>query len=85
MSQQCAGCDPECQWDPGVHHKERGWQVKGGDPLSLLCPAEDTSGVPCPVLGSPVQERQGSVGESPVGDHKDDKGSGASPLRGKAE
>jgi len=33
-----------------------------------------------PVLGSLVQKRQSSPGESPVEGHKDDKGPGASPL-----
>ena len=38
----------------------------------------------CTVLGSPVQERQGPPGKSPAEGHEDDKGSGTSPLQGKA-
>ena len=74
----------EAQWDPGVH-EECGQQVKGGSPSPLLCPGEAPSGVLCPVLGSPVQERWGATGESPVEGYEDDKGTGASVLQGKAE
>ena len=38
-----------------------------------------SSGVLCPVLGSPVQKRQGSLGKSPAEGHKDGEGPGASP------
>jgi len=54
--------------------------VRGGDPLPLRCPSEDTSGILCPVLGSPVQEKQGTSGKSPVEGHRDDDGPEASPL-----
>jgi len=47
----------ESQWDPGVHQEECGQQDEGGSPSPLHCPGEASSGVLCPVLGSPVQER----------------------------
>ncbi|NXG70607.1 GBRA5 protein, partial [Baryphthengus martii] len=40
-------------------------QVKRGSSLPLLCPGETTSGVLCPVLGSPVQQEQENTTESP--------------------
>jgi len=41
----------------GMHQEECGQQVTGGSPFPLHCPSEASSGVLCPVLGSPVQER----------------------------
>ena len=51
-------CVQEGQWDPGVHQKVCGQQVKGGDSPPLLCQGEATFRIVCPVLGSPGQKRQ---------------------------
>ncbi|GAB0178098.1 mitochondrial enolase superfamily member 1 [Grus japonensis] len=59
-------CGQEGQWYPGVHSEECGQQVGGGYSPPLLCPGEATTGILCPVLGSPVQERQGTTGDSAV-------------------
>ena len=50
------GCQ-KGQWDPGVHQEECVQQVEGDSPSPLLYPSEASSGVLCPVLGSPLQER----------------------------
>ena len=70
MSQQCARMAKKANGILG-YIKQCGQQPKGGDPPSLLCPAEAISGVLCPVLGSPVHERQGTSTESPVEGYKD--------------
>ena len=67
----CPGCQ-EGQWDPGVHLEGCGQQVEGSSPPPLLCPSEVPSGVLCPVLGSPIQERWGATGESPAEGYRDD-------------
>ncbi|GAB0190296.1 mitochondrial enolase superfamily member 1 [Grus japonensis] len=73
MSQQCALVAKKANGIyPGAHEEERGQQVEGGYPPPLLCPGEATSGILCPVLGSPVPDRQGTTGDSPEEGYKDD-------------
>ena len=78
-------CCQEGQWCPGVYEEEGGQWVKGEPPPPLLCPSEVPPGVLHPVLGSPVQERLGTAGESPAESYKDDEGTGASLVGEKAE
>ncbi|PKU34528.1 hypothetical protein llap_15168 [Limosa lapponica baueri] len=59
-------CCQEGQRSPVVYEKERGQQVEGGHLPPLLCPDEATSGLLRPVLGSLVQESQGTAGKSPA-------------------
>jgi len=80
MSQQCALVGKKSNSIlKGIKKKNHGQQVKGGNPLPLLCSGEASPGVLCPVLGSPVHKRQRSPGKSPAEGHKDDAGPGT-PL-----
>lgn len=45
--------------------RKSGQLIRGGDPVPLFSPGEATSGVLCRVMGSPVQERQGTTRASP--------------------
>ncbi|PKU43654.1 hypothetical protein llap_6043 [Limosa lapponica baueri] len=78
-------CGQEGQRSPGVHQEECGQQVEGGHPPPILCAGEAASGVLCPVLGFPVQEGQGTAGESPVEGYRDDERTQTSVLGGKTE
>ncbi|KAK4828615.1 hypothetical protein QYF61_000067 [Mycteria americana] len=53
--------------------------------LPLLSSVKAASGVLCPVLSSSVQERYRHTGESPIAGHKDDEGTRAPQIQGKAE
>jgi len=73
------------QWYPGLHQKTGGQQGEGGDCPSVLWPHEAPSGVLCPGLESPVEERYGAVGGGPDYGAEDDPRAGAPPLQRRAE
>ena len=58
MSQQCALVVKNINGILGALNEHR-QEAKGGDTPPLLCPGEATCRIPCPVLDSPVQKRQG--------------------------
>jgi len=50
---------------PGLHPKQRGQQVEGGDSAPLLRSGETSLGVLHPALEPSAQERHGAVGAGP--------------------
>ena len=56
---------PESQLYPGLHQKQRGQQVEGGDSAPLLCSGETSPRVLRPALEPSAQERHGAVGMGP--------------------
>jgi len=53
---------PEGQPYPGLHHKQHGQQVEGGDSTPLLHSGESPPGVLCSGLEPSAQDRHGPVG-----------------------
>ena len=60
-------------------------QVKGGDPVPLLCTGEASPEVLHPDVESSIQERHKPVGTCLEKDHKNDPRDGTPLLRGQAE
>ena len=78
MSQQCALAAQKANY-PGLHQQRGDQYDEGGGCPSLLYRHEAPSGVLCPGLGPPIQEKCGATGESPEEGHGDDQRAGA-PL-----
>ena len=70
---------PEGQPYAGLHEKQHGQQVKGGDSSPLLHSAETSPGVLRPALEPPAQERHGRVGADPEEGHRNGQRAGT-PL-----
>jgi len=76
---------PVSQQYPGLHQKQHGQQVEGGDSATLLCSGETPPGVLHPALEPPAQEGHEAVGAGPEEGHQNDPRAGAPLLQGKVE
>jgi len=63
---------PAGQLYPGLHHKQCGQQVEGGDSAPMLRSGETPLGVLRPSLEPSVQEGHGAVKAGPEEDHNGD-------------
>ena len=80
MTQHCV-----LTFQKGLHQKQRGQQIEGGDSALLLCSGETPPRVLRSAVEPSAQERHGPVGVGPEEGHKNDLRDGAPLLRGKAE
>ena len=69
----------ESQPYPGLHQKQRGQQVEGGDSAPLLHSGETPPRVLCPALEPSAQQGHGPVGAGPEEGHETDQ-RGGTPL-----
>ena len=70
--------NPEDQPYRGLHQKQCGQQVNGGDSAPLFCSGETPPGVLRPALEA-AQEERGAVGAGPEEHHKNNQRAGT-PL-----
>ena len=82
MSQQCA----LAAWKAnGILGSIMRMDSRDREVIVPLCSCEAPSGVLCPGMEPPIQERQRAVGEGPEKGHRDDQGAEVSLLQGQAE